>query len=46
MGDEIENTIDRTNINDGQFTKEKYQKAKQSISEGKAGGEDTIASEV
>ena len=40
--EEIDQIIEELIINDGPFTKEEYNKAKCSITEGKACGEDTI----
>ena len=44
--EEIDQIIEELNINDGPFTKEEYNKAKRSITEGKACGEDNIPPEV
>ena len=44
--EEIDQIIEELNINDGPFTMEEYNKAKRSITEGKACGEDNIPPEV
>ena len=44
--EEIDQILEELKINDGPFTKEEYNKAKRSITEGKACGEDNIPPEV
>ena len=44
--EEIDKIIEELTINNGPFTKEEYNKAKRSIIEGKACGEDNIPPEV